>query len=197
MIHETWRTFVALPLPLTMIRELADIQRQLKRLCPPRSVRWVPPANVHLTLAFLGEILPTRVPAVRAALSSVARNLVPFSFAVTGLGAFPNVRRPRVVWVGLRDPDGRLELVYQAVNEALTSVGFMLDQRPFKPHLTLGRVGRRTSRQDAQLVGEAVTKAAVGELGEVRAEQMIFFRSVLKSDGAEYTALHTFPFSAG
>ncbi len=195
MIHETWRTFVALPLPQPMIQALADVQGQLKRLCPPRSVRWVTPDNIHLTLAFLGEILPSRVPAVQAALSSVSRNLAPFPFTVGGLGAFPSARRPRVVWVGLGDPDGRLELVYQAVNEALRSVGFTLEQRPFKPHLTLGRVGRRTSRPESQQVGAAISETTVGELGTVTAEQMIFFRSVLKSGGAEYTALHTFPFS--
>ena len=191
---ETYRTFIALPLSSTIVEKLADVQRILRRGSPERAVIWVKPANVHLTLFFLGDILPSRQRPIETALSIVARNVRPFVVTVAGLGAFPNANRPRVIWVGLEEPTGQLALLHRAVNEAMESVGFQPEKRPFSPHLTLGRIRRRTSRDDARAVGETVQQAEVGHLGDVAVARIIFFRSVLKSSGAEYTPLAEFEF---
>ena len=189
---ETFRTFIAVPLSDAILAQLADVQRKLRRTCPEGAVTWVKPESVHLTLFFLGEILPERLQPVQEALTVVARNVKPFTFNVRGVGAFPNVSRPRVVWVGLEEPTGQLALLYHAVNEAMEKVGFRPEDRPFSPHLTVGRIHRRASSDEARDVGKAVGQIEVGLLGEVPVEEIIFFRSILKSSGAEYTPLATF-----
>lgn len=186
---ETLRTFIALPLSPVIAEKLSAIQRTLRRASPEQAVSWVNPANIHLTLFFLGDIVPDRQKPIEAALAAVARNVRPFAFNVQGLGAFPNANRPRVIWVGLDEPTGQLTLLHRAVNEAMASIGFQPEDRRFSPHLTLGRIRQRASREDEQAVGEAIRRTDVGALGEVLAEELIFFRSVFKSSGAEYTPL--------
>jgi 2'-5' RNA ligase len=189
---ETLRTFIAIPLSPLVIAKLGDAQRALRRKCSEQAVSWVKPENIHLTLFFLGDILPERQSPVEAALSVVARNVRPFTFSVQGAGAFPNLNRPRVIWVGLEEPTGQLALLHRAVNEAMANVGFQPEDRRFSPHLTLGRVRQQASREEAQAVGEALRQVEVGHLGDVIVEELIFFRSVLKSSGAEYTPLARF-----
>jgi 2'-5' RNA ligase len=189
---ETYRTFIALPLSSAVVEKLADVQRILRRRPSEGAVTWVRPANIHLTLFFLGDMLLDRQKPIETALSVVARNVRPVSFTVQGIGAFPNVNRPRVIWVGLNEPTGQLALLHRAVNEAMENIGFQPEDRRFSPHLTLGRIRRRALREDVEDVGAAVRQANVGHLGDVQAEEMIFFRSVLKSSGAEYTPLATF-----
>ena len=145
---ETYRTFIALPLSPKITKKLADVQRALHRRSPERAVSWVKPANIHVTLFFLGDILPTRQKPIEKALSVVARNVRPFMFDVQNLGAFPNVDRPRVIWVGVDEPTGQLALLHSAVNEAMESVGFQPENRRFSPHLTVGRIRRRASRDE-------------------------------------------------
>ncbi len=189
---ETLRTFIALPLSESMINKLRKVQSMLRRQCPAQAVRWVNPENIHLTLFFLGDILPNRVQPIEEALDVVARYVQPITVSVQGIGAFPNVHRPRVIWLGVEEPTGKLALLHQAVNEAMTKVGFQPEKRRFSPHLTLGRLKRRAARRDVSAVGQTVEQAAVDILGEVRVDTMIFFRSFLKSSGAEYTPLKTF-----
>lgn len=186
---ETLRVFVAVPLTSAITQQLADVQRRLRRDCPEQAVTWVKPENIHLTLFFLGDILPERQAPVEAALRVVVRHARPLTFSVQGVGAFPNLNRPRVIWVGLQEPTGQLALLHSAVNEAMANVGFQPEDRRFSPHLTLGRIRQRASREDAQTVGEAVRRAEVGHLGDAPVEEMVLFRSVLKSSGAEYTPL--------
>lgn len=186
---ETWRAFIAVPLPPAITQQLADVQRRLKRGSPEQAVTWVKPENIHLTLFFLGDILPERQAPIEAALSVVARHARSFTISVQGAGAFPNLNHPRVIWIGLEEPTGHLALLHSAVNEAMANVGFQPEDRRFSPHLTLGRIRQRASREDAQAVGEAIRRAEVGHLGDALVEELIFFRSVLKSSGAEYTPL--------
>ncbi len=188
----TLRTFIAIPLSEEIHGKLAGVQRLLKRTGPEGTVRWVDPSSIHLTLHFLGDILPERVEPVRAALSVVARHASPFEFGVGELGAFPNTSRPRVVWVGVQDASSWLSLLHDAVNEAMANLGFTPEERRFSPHLTLGRVRRNADSRDVRALGNTVAQTDIGTLGTVHAREIIFFQSVLKPSGAEYTALHTF-----
>lgn len=190
---ETMRTFIAIPLPRSLLEELTALQRQLKKQTPDRSVRWVRPEGVHLTLKFLGDTLTEKIPPIKQALAAVARHAPACAFTVAGLGCFPNPRRPRVVWVGVQEPSGRLAALQDAIEEALAPLGYEPEGRGFTPHLTLGRVGRKTPRSDAAQVGEIVTAATVALLAEVPADRFALIRSVLKPTGAEYTTLEEFP----
>jgi 2'-5' RNA ligase len=192
----TLRTFIAVPLSAEVERGLDDVQRQLRRAVPERCVRWVNPSGIHLTLHFLGDILPERVEPVKAALAAVSRNIPPFQFYAGELGAFPNLNRPRVVWVGVQDPSSWLALLHEAVSEAMGRLGFQPERRRFSPHLTLGRVRRNTDRRDAATLGEVIARTKIGTLGIVPVRDVVFFKSVLKPTGAEYTPLGTFRLEA-
>jgi 2'-5' RNA ligase len=190
---EMIRAFVAVPLPGSLLDELGALQRRLEKQVPPRSVRWVQPTSIHLTLQFLGDTSAEELPAIREALAVVARNARACTFTVGGLGCFPNPRRPHVVWVGVQEPTGRLAALQDAVEEAMMHFGYRPEGRGFTPHLTLGRVQRRASSREATQVGETVTGTEVGQLAEVAADRFALIRSVLKPEGAEYTTLAEFP----
>jgi 2'-5' RNA ligase len=191
------RAFIAVPLPGSLLDELENLQRRLDRRVPDRSVRWVRPEGVHLTLKFLGDTPAAKLPEIKQALAAVARNAPGCTFTVGGLGCFPNPHRPRVVWVGVQEPTGRLAAVQDAVEEVMAPLGYEPEGRGFTPHLTLGRIGRRASRGDAAQVGEVVASIDVGQLAEVAVTGFDLIRSVLKPTGAEYTTLTEFPLSGG
>jgi 2'-5' RNA ligase len=193
---ETFRTFIAIPLPATLLNRLTALQQQLERQIPPRSVRWVRPEGIHLTLKFLGDTPTEKLPDIKQALAAVARHAPPCAFTAEGLGCFPNPRRPRVVWVGVHEPTGRLEALQSAIEEVMDPLGYPPEKRGFSPHLTLGRMGRRASPGDAAQVGEIVASTTVGQLAEVTADRFALIRSVLKPTGAEYTALQEFLLSS-
>ena len=195
---KTLRAFIAFPLNERLIAELARIQREFKRRVPDSAVRWVEPSSVHLTLFFLGDVLPDRIEPIQKALGVIADHTAPFSFVAEGLGVFPNPRRPRVLWVGVEQPAGKpLTVIHGAVNEAMENLGFKPETRPYHPHLTLGRVRRRANRRDVRTLGEMMTQVEAGRLAKVVVEEMVLFRSILKSTGAEYHRLATFTLSNG
>jgi 2'-5' RNA ligase len=189
---ETLRTFVALPLSEEMHQQLRRVQRRLQHDIPHRAVKWVSPKKIHLTLFFLGEIFASRVDAIKEALAVVARNAPPIQVDIRELGVFPNPNRARVLWVGMDDPEEYLALLHLAVNEALEQLGYEPDRRPFKPHLTLGRVRRKTSRSEARRIGKLMTQTEIGSLGKETLDELVLFRSELKPTGAVYTRLGTF-----
>jgi 2'-5' RNA ligase len=194
---ETMRTFIAVPLTDDLTKDLGTVQGQLRRDVPERAVRWVKPSSIHLTLFFLGDILLDRADPVKEALSVIARHMPPFEFQAGGVGVFPNLRRPRVIWVGVKDPMSGLALLHDTINEAMENLGFKPDTRRFSPHLTLGRVRRRAGRRDVQAVGDAVGHTEVGHLATVPVKEVIFFKSVLKPTGAEYSRLATLKLRGG
>jgi 2'-5' RNA ligase len=194
---ETVRAFIAVALPDALLRQLAGLQHRLEERVPQRSVRWVRPEGVHLTLKFLGDTPTEKLPGIEQALAVVARNAPACAFTVGEVGCFPNTRRPRVVWVGVQEPTGRLAALQDAIEEVMVPFGYEPEGRGFTPHLTLGRVRRKISRGDAARVGEVVAATEVGQLAEVAADRFELIRSVLKSSGAEYTTLEEFHLQRG
>jgi len=194
---ETIRAFIAIPLPESLLAHLGRLQRRLEQEVPPRSVRWVRPENIHLTLQFLGDTPVEKVLRIKAALEVVARYAPPCTFAVGGLGCFPNPRRPRVIWVGVQEPTGRLAALQDAIEEAMAPLGYPPEGRGFTPHLTLGRVQRRASRDDAARIGQVITSTDIGRLGEAPAGRFVLFQSVLRPTGPEYTMLAEFRLGGG
>jgi RNA 2',3'-cyclic 3'-phosphodiesterase len=165
-------------------RELGEA---LDRLRPAaRDVAWVAPGNLHLTLKFLGAVPEVRIEPIAGALTEVGKDSSPFEARIRGLGAFPSAGRPRVVWAGVAD--GAPEMVELAgrVDAALAALGVPRDERPFSPHVTLGRV-RRPARNP--VLADALGSAGTREFGRIRVASLALVRSELEPRGARYTKL--------
>ena len=148
---------------------------------------------MHLTLQFLGDTPTEQLLAISDALAAAARFSSTFAISVGGLGCFPNLRNPRIVWAGIEEPDGNLIPLHNTIQAAMEPLGYPLEKRRFSPHLTLGRVRRGTSRVDAARVGEAVKETQMDSLTGIVAGHYALIRSTLKPSGAEYTTLQEFP----
>ncbi|MFC1961008.1 RNA 2',3'-cyclic phosphodiesterase [Chloroflexota bacterium] len=193
MSVEQWRLFIALELPADTLAALTATQEQLQREAPPRTVRWVRPAGIHLTLKFLGDTPAHQQEAISTALHNAASDQGPLLLRAAGLGCFPNVRRPRVVWVGLDGDMAPLRALYEAVETALTPLGFPREKRGFSLHLTLGRVRREASPDAVQNLGRLIEQTKIGTLHTWTAATVSLVRSELHPDGARYTVLSHAP----
>ena len=194
---EKLRIFIAIPLPERLLTRLSDVQYRLQGKVSDRSVRWVKSEGIHLTLKFLGDTPRDEIATIEEALAVVARNGPSFTLTAEGLGCFPSPSRPRVLWVGVTEPTGRLKVLCDAIEEAMTALGYKPERHGFTPHLTLGRVRRGASRSDRELISEAVTGTNVGELAAFEADRFELIRSELKPSGAAYTTLRTFMLEGG
>ncbi len=182
------RLFVALEPPEPIRRRLGAIADELRRGAGRHAgeVRWVPAENVHLTLQFLGAVPEERVPAVEAALREAAQAARPLSLAVRGAGGFPNARRPRVLWAGLEGDLAPLSALVAGIGARLAKLGFPPEERPFSPHLTLGR-----SREGRGAPGLAGALAGIAEEASApwRAAEVVLFESHLSPRGPRYEAI--------
>ncbi len=174
------RLFVALELPASHRASLTEVCERGRR----GGVRWVPAENVHLTLKFLGEVDEARIPKIEEALASVAARARPFPLSLAGCGCFPNVRAPRVVWLGLAEGAGEAQALAGAVEDALRPVGFAPERRPFKPHLTIGRV--KDPREGAAAASSKVDALADYAAAPARAEAVALVKSTLTAEGSVY-----------
>ena len=187
------RSFVAIELPDEIKTALTDVQGGLKAQAPPKAVRWTRPEAIHLTLQFLGDVAPGKVEAIADALRGVCDEQARFTIQLKGLGVFPNLGRPRVVWVGVAEPSGALISLQGGVTQALAPLGFEPEKRAFSPHLTIGRASRHASRRELTAVGELITRSEVGILGQTSVEHITLMKSDLQPSGAVYTPLAVIP----
>ncbi|MBN1201212.1 MAG: RNA 2',3'-cyclic phosphodiesterase [Anaerolineae bacterium] len=183
------RLFIAIELPPNVLSLLSGIQTQIKERVPPRTVRWVNPDGIHLTLKFLGDVPAIRQHTLEQALIDVTRSHTAFELAAGGLGCFPNTRRPRVVWVGVQEQTGALHALRDAIEAHFSPLGFPTEQRPFNPHLTLGRVRREATKHNTAELGTLVANIPPGDTQRWRADAVSLIRSQLKPTGAVYTEL--------
>lgn len=153
------RSFIAIPVPDQGIEALQDTVQKLESDIG-RSVRWVRLDGIHLTLKFMSDIPAGTVEQVLEALPQVASQFPPIKLAISGLGVFPNTRRPRVLWAGLTGELEALSELQSAVDDMVGRLGLPKELRPFSPHLTLGRVRRETSESQLRKIGEIMADAA-------------------------------------
>ncbi|MFN8482608.1 MAG: RNA 2',3'-cyclic phosphodiesterase [Anaerolineae bacterium] len=190
------RTFIAVELPPDIRAALARTQASLKADLPMRSLRWVNPDSIHVTLKFLGDVLPSQMPAITEALGGVVPRHAAFSVAVAGLGAFPNLSRPNVIWVGLDGQLAPLQKLRDDIEAVIAPLGFPTERRPFQPHLTLVRIKDAPSA-DLKLIGDAVRRAEARRLGQIAVREVALMQSELRREGAVYTQLAAFALRAG
>lgn len=186
------RLFVAIPVPEPMVEELKRAQHELKSATPSAEIRWSPPKHFHLTLKFLGEVAPDRVPDLEKAIAAACTGFAAMRMASTGIGFFPNAAKPRVIWAGADDPQGRLARLAHALETAVQSFTSESKTESFVGHITLGRVVR-IPRQDLaklQKCSEALSRQAFGTW---LATAVNLYQSELTPTGAVHAALASYP----
>jgi 2'-5' RNA ligase len=178
------RVFIALNINEDVRRELADIQGELRKC--DADVRWVKPENIHLTLRFLGYVSDAALKEVFEASKSSVLGIAPFEIFLSGIGVFPDLKRPRVIWAGIRESK-MLSSIAHNLGGLLKQCGFSQEQRDYHPHLTLGRV--RSPRNKEGLV-RAIKANENWNGGSLIAREIRVMESVLKPEGAGYSSLH-------
>lgn len=186
------RSFIAIEIPGEIQNAIARSTASLQRALPKPVVRWVAPQNVHLTLKFLGDVSPANLERMADVLKVEAAAHKVFSMSVDGLGAFPSLRRARVIWIGLNAPPS-LVAIQRGVEAASARLGYATEERPFSPHLTIGRVGQNITTADLQKIRVAMEETSVGHLGQVEVNAIHIFKSDLRPGGSVYTHLYALP----
>jgi len=181
---ESIRTFIAFEIPEHVLSAIGNIQEVLKS--DRFNIKWVRPESIHLTLKFLGNIDPATVEPIESVLKDTVKPYIPFSIQAKGLGVFPGVKRPRVIWIGITGQIDRLIELQQNLDRDLGVVGFSRDKRPFKGHLTLGRV---KGRIDVHRMRSVLTKHNEFEAEPFTVGPLILYKSDLHPTGAVYTKL--------
>ena len=174
----------------------AAVAATIERLRPLGSaVAWVPPQNLHITLHFLGNQDEARLAAAEAALADAAAQCAPIDVTFHGIGAFPGLDRPRILWVGLARGALEIRALQARVTEALAALGFPVEERAWHPHLTIGRVfdERRWRRDAGPALRSALAQAATMTFGTLRVAEVALMRSDLSPAGARYTVRRVVP----
>lgn len=184
--NATIRAFVAIKLPDELVARLKEVRDSLAS--SQKDVSWVRPGSIHLTLKFLGDIETEEVEAVAGALSLAASGVKAFTVKAEGVGGFPNLKAPRVVWVGIRE-SAELIGLQRNIDERLFESGFEKDDRPFHPHLTLARVKTPVAGRE---LGRRAEESKIDINVDFMADYFVLFRSVLSPGGAEYSELKRF-----
>lgn len=182
------RLFVAINIDPSLRPPLGEIQGKLRAIRAP--VSWVKPENLHFTLKFLGEVAETHLSALRDVFRHSLVGLRPFSLSLAGVGTFPPKGRPRVIWVGVDQGAEEMERLRERIDKVLVPLGFPREDRPFRPHLTLGRI-KGGGRLDPLL--EGLRSAAVGSVGQMQVDRVELMQSQLDPAGAIYTSVEAVP----
>ena len=181
-----YRCFVALALPAELREAVAGhFAREGRGI---HGVRWVPAANLHLTLQFLGEVEAERIPSLREALESAVAGHAAFRLGLRGAGAFPSAERPRVLWVGAGEGAAEASALAASVATALAPLGFAPEERPFVPHLTVGRVA--APPRDRGPLRRLIEMARDRDWGGCLVPAAHLLRSELFPAGPIYSILH-------
>lgn len=183
------RLFIAAPLPESTKRQIERVVAPLRQRLAPAS--WTRPESFHLTFAFLGDQKEAMVDPLAGELAFRLRGAAGFEVVVAGCGFFPNPRRPRVAWVGLR-PEEELKRTAQGVLEALRARKIDFDEKPYVPHLTLARLRERWADRHVREFMEALERFSSEP---ARLDSVILYQSQLSSKGAIHTPLRTFTLS--
>jgi len=185
------RTFIAVEIPAeiqqNVYKQTAGFRKGLESL-----VRWVPAENMHLTLKFLGDVSPSNVEFLMQMLRNEADGIPCFDLHLTGLGSFPNLKRPRVIYIGIQAP-AALDSLQRGIESASHRLGYELEERPFSAHLTLGRVKQNSTALDQQKIRRAIESTQVDLLGSARVDSVHLYKSELKPSGSVYTRLYSAP----
>jgi len=185
------RSFIAIEVPQPLQARMGELQRELKRV--EADVKWVRPGSIHLTLKFLGTVSEEVLEKVSLAISPVISSWEPFDLRINGLGCFPSSRNPRILWLAIDRGSEQVSSLQETIEKKTAAISLPSERRPFKPHLTIGRV--RSLKGKGALVQAIETDQNI-EIGAFQAKEVILFQSELTPAGAVHTKLKIFPMRA-
>ncbi len=189
---EKWRVFIAIEIPKEIRQRIAQHIASLRDEAPDVRASWNREENVHLTLKFLGDVSINRLEVLSQAAKHSAQNLSSFPVSIGGCGAFPDRGSPGVLWIGIEDPAGALNRLYDSLEENCARAGFPREERRFNPHLTIARLRQpQGARRLADLHQQKGFEKAV-----FLASDLLLVRSELSSNGSRYTTLARHAFVA-
>ena len=181
------RIFIALELPDAVKTSLQMQLDALQQALGRGAVRWVKAENIHLTLKFLGDVSVDALDKIKTS-TQLAIVEPPFTLKASQLGCFPNLKLPKVIWIGVNGQVGILQALRDRVEAEISPLGFPTESRPFSPHLTLGRVKTRDNRM-LDKIQHAIQDTQREEAIEWTVKTVSIMKSTLKPSGAEYAAL--------
>ncbi len=183
----SYRCFIAIDLPKTVKKDLAGIQKRFSSW--PTRVKWVEEQNFHLTLKFLGDVSELQIQVLEAGLEKVSSVHRKCQIKISGLGAFPGLKNPKVIWAGVEDLNRDLYLLWSGIEKELAGMGFAPEEKPFSPHLTLGRVkDPRPAPGFREIIQTLELKNYLIPVTEIR-----LMRSQLSRTGPVYSCFRSFP----
>ncbi len=184
------RTFLAFDTPGPVKRRMVEIQARLRT--SNADVRWESDEKLHCTVKFLGNTDPSLLSTIGETIESAVTRVPPVTITYRTVGCFPTMKDPRVLWIGIEESEGRLRALHTSIEESLTPLGFPPEDRPFHPHVTLGRVKSRRNITNLLRMLESVTF----ESEPAMLRELVLFRSDLKPTGSVYTILKSIPLTA-
>ena len=193
MSEGSLRLFLAVPLKQIFLQEIKDVLAKLKAKVP--GVKWVEPEQVHITLHFFGDVPASDVDRISSAMQEILPQFWPVNIRLSGVGGFPDLKRPRVIWLGLEEESGGLSKLHQAVQAKVRQLGFEIEPRSFKPHATLGRV--KKVPHGFSFCEEFPKIEPIVPPAEQSLDHFVLFQSKLLPQGAKYEILKTFPLTQG
>jgi 2'-5' RNA ligase len=188
------RTFIAIELPPPLQAYVRDTQARLRRMLPPqteRTLRWTQADKVHLTLRFLGETNADQCTQLTEALNAVGAQHARLQLSLQGLGAFPQLPKPSVLWLGVAGEVSALLTLQQDIEETVHAAGFAAETRPFAPHLTIARVQRDAPNAERRRLGHLLRQTTNEKRvsPSFTAPEIVHMRSDLHPSGAVYSVL--------
>ena len=189
--QEQIRCFVEIEIPEAIQTLLTSAQEELRK--DIRGASWVKRGNIHLTLKFLGDVAPNQISVIKNAIEQVADTRSPFSMEIGGIGAFPNLTRPRIIWASVKTGADEIIAIAREIDIGLSRHGYERDEKPFSPHLTLSRLKHRIDLKPLVDVFQQydTINGATMVVNEIRVAQ-----SHLRQSGAVYTPLETCCFNS-
>ena len=184
------RAFICFKLPRRIILSIRELQESIKD--SGLKIRWVKAENIHLTIKFIGDIRLSDINDIGLAIKETAGEFAPLLLSAQGLGVFPNLKRPRVIWTGLSGQIEELIGLQKILDKKLRFIGFPKEKRPFKGHLTIGRV---KGRLDSRKLSEFMNRFNKFETKQFSGDRIFLMQSELKPSGPIYTKLMSEPLS--
>jgi len=188
MYSETLRTFIAIELSEELRQELRKLQQELKQ--SNIDAKWVKSENIHLTLKFLGNIDLNQIEQTKNILKETSRQVKPFHLHLSGVGAFPKLDYPRVLWVGVDEGENETTEIAKRLEEDLEKIGFQKENRPFSPHLTLARIHGSKNKDKLKSLIQQTTFISKNK---TYVDKVTLFKSTLTPKGSIYNIIHQQP----